>query len=354
LDLLLRAVGFHPAVVRPNEALIQHWPRDPRLLRYRENAVVDMRANGDLAAMHWESAARETRSVRFETDGRGFRKVASGGGRTTVILLGDSVGAGSGTTAGSTCADLLTTIYGHNVVNLSVGGSNAWQEYATLRYETDHLQLGPDQTVLWLLFPANDLEGEFGPVGTDLQLADPGMVVTAWRRYATWRNRSPIASLFGRSGSGQAGQVLAKVLPGGDTMLFYAIYAAHLHLQPGQVESHPTWPAIDATLAAMVQLGQDTGVRVVACLLPSKADIYSWVLLGTEPFAEPIRSTASVAALARHARAAGLEVHDLTAPLWEAAREAWQNALLWWRDDTHPNPSGHATLARLLDDVLRQ
>ncbi len=148
---------------------------------------------------------------------------------------------------------------------------------------------------------------------------------------------------------------MQKSLPNGDPMLFAGNYAAHLQLRPAQVARHPDWPAMDATLEAMAELGKGTGVRVVVCLLPSKSEIYSWVLVDAAPFSAPARTTAGVAVLAQHALDAGLEVHDLTSPVWEAARAAWQEKeLLWWRDDTHPNPRGHEVLAGLLDGVVRR
>src|ERR1041385_3146982 len=160
-DLIARPLVPYIFEPRPSERFGREWPPQPHLLRYLPNVHFEGFTFGDLAAFSRNKDLREERRVTFITDNDGFRNDSSNWTNNRpidLIVLGDSFCAVGGTTQEQIISNGLAKFHGLNVYNLSIGGHSPLQEYATLVLETNRLNLRDGTTVLWILFPGNDLD----------------------------------------------------------------------------------------------------------------------------------------------------------------------------------------------------
>jgi len=97
-----------------------------------------------------------------------------------------------------------------------------------------------------------------------------------------------------------------------------------------------------------------TRVKVVLAVIPSKEEVYGWVLDHDPAWSsstEPSALSQTVEALARQE---GFGFVDLKAPLVAASQREWEQSrgLLWWRDDIHWNGAGQREAAHVLNSVV--
>jgi hypothetical protein len=190
LDLLFRPVMEPRLSFTPLNIASRKLPRLPIVGRWDSNLAVDMESYGDLAAMAGNPAFREPRSIRFETDAAGFRN-----GLITepidLIILGDSFGAGGGTTQDRLFATLLATHYGHSVYNLSFPGG-PYDQFVNFAIEWPRLAVARNATVAWIFYTGNDLDDAGGKIWKLEALPWRGTVGAGLVRWRTFRNRSPL------------------------------------------------------------------------------------------------------------------------------------------------------------------
>lgn len=357
-DVAARPVLSYLFPVRPAERFIYRWPPQPQLQRYVADVSFDGVTYGDLAAVSGRTDWREERRMRFVTDGYGFRNEPL---RADVevrpldlILLGDSFGVAAGTSQEETLSSLLAREYGVSVYNLSISRENPQQEYANLLLEGKRLNARQGTSVLWLVFPGNDLDEPYYPELENPQPAWPGPLTRLVNGFNEYRSRSPIRGLLSRS---KSELVIERQFVDGRRMLFFAPYAQRRSRTAEDIMRHPNFDSLKRTLAAMNKLAGERGLIVSIALVPSKEEVYSWVLDGAPPWSADVGPSGFSNVLRELCELHGFHFVDLKAPLVEASRRNYEKsgALIWWRDDTHWNGDGQRAVAGIIyETVLRE
>jgi hypothetical protein len=331
-------------------------PRLPILGRWDARLDLEDELYGDLATIAGDPTLREPRRIRFVTDQAGFRNERIPP-QIDLLVLGDSFGAGWGTTQDNIFARLLETRYGRLVYNLFYPGG-PYNQYLDFVLESPRLGLSPQVKMVWTFYTGNDLDDAGGEVW-DLSVLPWRNQVGEWIvRYCTFRNRSPLNQLMegwrARWG-GRTEGVVVRRLPDGRAVLFLSSHEAWGLRSRSDVERHPNFPKLERTFVAMRALAGERGVPVTVLILPTKGEIYRWLLAqrpSAEWEAEPSGFAQAVLAACELAQLCCL---DAKPSLVEEARRVFDATgdLFWWRDDTHSNDYGHRAIAELIArDVL--
>ncbi|MDQ2854815.1 MAG: hypothetical protein M3R68_00680 [Acidobacteriota bacterium] len=355
-DLAARPFLFYLLEVRPSERFIYRWQPLPQLQRYVASVNFNGMTYGDLAAVSGRREWREERRVRFVTDEYGFRNEPRRQGAEArpldVIVLGDSFGVAAGTSQEETLSSLLEREYGLSVYNLSISRENPQQEYANLFLEGKRLKTSKGTCVLWLIFPSNDLDEPYYPQLENPRPIQPGPFMRLVNGFRDFRSRSPVHRLLSR---GERESVVEGKFLDGRPILFFAPYAERKGRTAEDVMRHPNFERLKATLRAMEKLAEERRLTVLVALVPSKEEVYSWVLNGALPWSADEQpsgfSTVMRGLCSRH----GFGFLDLKPALVEASRRAYEKsgALLWWRDDTHWNGDGQRAAAAAVYQTLQ-
>jgi acetyltransferase AlgX (SGNH hydrolase-like protein) len=350
-DLLLRPVLDRRLNYTALNVYSHRLPALPIVGRWDGNLnLVDV-LYGDLAAMAGDPALREPREIVFQTDAAGFRN-ATVAPPIDLIVLGDSFGAGWGTTQDRIYARLLETRYGRRVYNLSFPGG-PYDQYVNFAIESPKLHMAAHATVVWTFFTGNDLDDAEGQIW-DIDALPWKSGFSAWKvSYRTFRNRSPLNRLMeGLRGrvKGETGQVIRRTLPNGQPMLFHRGQEVWGSQARPQVEEHAHFPSLLRTMQAMKQLIDRTDATLLLLVLPTKGEVYRWIFEQREPSIEDARSSGFAQAVMAACDRLELRCLDTKPYLVEEARRLFQSSgqLLWWRDDTHLGEQGHAAVAAFI------
>jgi hypothetical protein len=356
-DLGARAVFSYLLDETPKELVVRAWPPLPLLNRFPPGVRFEGEVYGDLAGMSGRREWREYRRTLFVTDEHGLRNEPSAGGRAPepdLILLGDSFGVVRGTRQDETLSALLSRAYGWRVYNLSNEAVSPWQEYANLLLQGEGLRPKEGAVVLWMLFSGNDLDEQYLPVFEASQLpwrGRRGQLTDAVRRF---RYLSPLRYvLFGRDVPGPESVVERRFLDA-RRLLFLAQYARNKGRTAEAVRRHPNFEPLRQTVGAMKRLADERRLRVAVVLVPSKEEVYSWVLEGAPPWSTDGAPSPFSAAVEEMARQNGMSYLDLKPVLVGASRRVFDESgqLLWWADDTHWNPLAQKVAAEAIQREL--
>jgi hypothetical protein len=353
-DLLWRLKPPPAFSYRPDEIFLSHWPPMPALSRYQPGAYFDAISYGDLAAMAGRPDYREYRHLRFRSDRLGYPNDTVPD-PASVILLGDSFGAGTGTSQEKTWASLLRTRYGVALYNLSVPESGPWQELLTLKARLPEIRHSSRTIVLWAVFSGNDLDDDYGP---DFDLKLSGRVSQALVSLASFRNRSPVRRIFQRLWylleNPHSKPTIDRLYAPGRRILFRRVYAARALRTRDEVLAHPNFPRLRDVLGEMGRFAVREGLAVKVVSLPAKEDVYADILSRDTSSSDSRINRPFAAVLQDECSRAGLDFVDLTPAMVDTAKRLLSSGeLLWWADDTHWNENGHALAAKLVyDNVL--
>ncbi|MCB9230321.1 MAG: hypothetical protein H6581_01545 [Bacteroidia bacterium] len=285
----------------------------------------------------------------FTTDAFGFRNPNFTPGDTVDhLFLGDSFGVG-------VCQDKETisaqfdSLQGTFSYNLSVSATGPWEQVQHLKRELPRLHFRPGARLIWLVFPANDLDGYF-PQGDLPPQAD------SWRdEYRLFRFRSPMRFLLGGIwrrlwGISPSPFMQEAVFPNGKTGGFTHVYAERVARTTPEVASHPNWPAMQANFAEGLQIARSVGLQPEIYLLPTKGEVYDWVAWQGQPWTSAEQSSALSTALQAFFADLGVSCMDLKPVLIQDSREEFMQDgnLLFWLSDTHLNQFGNRAVARAL------
>jgi hypothetical protein len=352
-DLAARPLIPYILESRPIERLVHAWAPQPHLLRYDPSITFEGVTYGDLAAMSQRKELREERRLRFATDRFGFRNEPSSADRAfDVILLGDSFGAVGGTTQDEMMSARLEKDYGLAIYNLSVGGHNPLQEYATLVLENERLKKREGATLLWLLFAGNDLdEPYYDDLNAPTVLSRPKQFAAAYERF---HDGSTVRRLFGHGD--MRDMVINRTFLDGRSILFAKTYAERVNRSADEVRHHPNFNHFKMTFTLMRQFAQSKHLCVVVAVVPSKEEVYGW-LLNREPEWTSSKEPSGFSIVAHEfCDANGFKFFDLRPTLIEASEKKFKESgeLLWWRDDTHWNGLGQRVAAdAIYENLLR-
>jgi hypothetical protein len=311
----------------------------------------------------------DQRELTIHIDGRGFR------GRSPIeacpiYALGDSFTFGWGVDEGAIWPDLLAAALGRCVYNLGVNDASPAQEQFLLAdLLSRDASLAP-RRVLWVIYEGNDLEDSYAeqtPATRGLgpgERAIRGTVLEAAGQF--WTNlrtesllyrlrtgqlvlRSPAARREAAARATVDGVRLATPLfhsPKFGYMLVDARVLQHEAAPESYVLRHPHRRQLDRAFARMRELARARGFAVTVVIIPSSPRLYA----AEFPFAPaPAPAPHLVEYFSRLARANGFEVIDMLDRLAPVAH----HELLYFRDDDHLNPRGHAVVAGILTDYMR-
>jgi hypothetical protein len=349
-DLILRPVATQLHSYRPQEVFLEERPEVPLVFRYAKNVNYEGRSYGDLSAISGHKEWREYRDIKFVTDGFGFRNVLPQSGEQAggfdLILLGDSFAEGVGTSQRNTWSDILSRNYGIATCNLSVSGAGPWHEYMNLSLEMDRLKTHEGTVLLWAIFAGNDLDDYYGPLDLARSPRRSPAAIFA-RAFQTFRHRSPLAQILFRI-TGK--QILAREFLEGRKLLFYAPYALRKDRTLDDVRRHSNYKNLKATVSAVGKLAEAKRMTMAITLVPSKEEVYSWVLDRSQPWSTNDSPSGFSLALEELSEQAGIHYFDMKPYLIAAAREAFEEngVLLWWHDDSHWNNLGHQVAASIV------
>lgn len=357
VDLAARPLLFYLSETRPSERFIYRWPPLPQLQRYVAGVHFEGVTYGDLAAVSGRRDWREERRIKFVTDEYGFRNEPLSAGVEArpldVIVLGDSFGVAGGTSQEELLSSLLAHDYGLSVYNLSISRENPQQEYANLLLEGKRLKTREGTCVLWLIFPGNDLDEQYYPELEDPRPESPGLLKRLVQSFSHFRTRSPIHRLL----SGGASElVVERKFIDGRRVLFFAPYAQRKNRLAEEVRRQPNFESLNASLGAMERLAGERRLNVAVALVPSKEEVYSWVLDAAAPWSADEGPSGFSTVLSGLCAQHRFEFLDLKPELVKASRRAYENsgALVWWADDTHWNGEGQrAAAAAVYNNLLR-
>ena len=321
-----------------------------------------------LASRTMRDEVLSLKSVTMSIDAHGFRATTPPRD-ARVFALGDSFTFGWGVGDGETWPDLLAGRLGEPVYNLGVHDSSPLEEVARLKHllRTQPQEFRP-RHVLWLLFEGNDLEdcrpivpareaastarrALFADTVVDLVLQIPGVV----------QHESVIDRL-------RRGELVLGAPPAGrDPLVVDGVRSPHpvhhskdlgwmlwlreqverARAPESYVARHPHRACIAAAFDEMAALAHEHGFDVTVVVAPSAVRVYA---PHVEDLDAPLSDPHLIAALLAHARDAGfatMNLLDAFAPY--AAGDARE--LLYFRDDDHWSPRGHAVVAGILGDA---
>lgn len=142
--------------------LVERWPRMPLVNRYMPNISVEDHRFSGLARMAGNKDWIETKRIRLVTDANGFRNENVDPAQPLdVIILGDSFGAGA-VTQEDTWTSIFVREHGLKAYNLSAPAVGPWHEYVNLVAERDRLNIKRGTSIVWQIFPGNDLDDYYG------------------------------------------------------------------------------------------------------------------------------------------------------------------------------------------------
>lgn len=356
LDLILRPTFEDRLHYSPMNISPHVLPELPIVARWDPHQTYDSEGYGDLAAMAGDLSLQERRKIVFRTDEFGFRN-RPGARPTDVLILGDSFPAGAGTTDEEIFPRLLEDTYGFRVYNLSFPGGGPYDQLINFAIEWPKWNVTPPQ-MIWTFYTGNDMDDEGGKTW-DLENLPWQHGLSAWReRFKSYRRRSPINQLMGAvrmKFKDKPTHVIVRSLPDGKPVLFLRSQEIAAKRSRHEVEQHPNFPKLQRTLALMRGLTAERHVQVKVLILPTKGEVYRWLLEERPPQPEDSRASGFSLAVVEACRTVGIVCHDMKPYLVSEAKRLYdtEGKLLWWRDDTHIGRYGHAAIAAyIVENVL--
>lgn len=355
-DSLLRIFGKHIVYYRAHSELVRRDVHYPGLSHYVPNARSERLTFGDLAAMSGDPNHRVSRNEIFQTDERGFRNSPNAlGSPVKVVIVGDSFGMGLGSSQEETWASLLEKD-GYPLYNLSMPATCPLHGAARLSLTIQSLHLSEGATIVVPLYIGNDLE----ECSEDAENNISRGRVSGWRsiRIALqdYRSRSPLRQLGMRLVYRLVFAdpvVSVRELPDGRQMLFYKPHTQAANLSLAEVERDPNFQRLTSSLKRIHALANENHASTLVLIIPTKEEIYGSILRN-EPLENDLSPSSGLArAVQSFCGHEGMPCLDLRPALAEEAKNVWnQGELLWWTDDSHWNPQGHQTAARLISQAL--
>ena len=358
LDIALRHILGRQLHYTPTNVLAHKLPQLPIVGRYDPNVSEEAEAYGDLAAMAGNPDLREPRRISFQTDQYGFRNHAEQS-VFDLLVVGDSFAVGGGTTGKDIFARLLETQYGYRTYNLSFPGG-PYEQFLNVAIEAPRLKFAPNAKMIWTIYTGNDLADAGGEIW-DLDQLPWRQGFSAWLvTYRTYRNRSPLnqwMEAIRMRLAGSSDDVIVRRLPDGRSVLFLRGQEAWGKRSRKEVEAYPNFSKLERTLASMQDLTAKRNIEVTILILPTKGEVYRWLLDMKEPRFDNTDSSGFALAVLGACEKIKLSCHDTKPYLIAEAKRLNESSqeLLWWRDDTHIGKHGHAAIAAYIArDILKR
>ena len=242
-------------------------------------------------------------------------------------------------------------------------GGGPWQEYINLNFFIDKIKTGPETTLLWVLFPPNDLDDDYGPTLEIAELPKGSAWNTFRKTVSGYFKKSPIRQLIRRyrhktQKSNDTQFVIIKDWPGekDQKILFFLHYADRRQQSYEQAKTHPNYQRLDEVITAMKAFAEKHDLRLKVVLAPSKEEIYDWALEGREPWSIDRGPSPRTKVFENLCRNHDIEYMDLYPYLKEAAKDVYMETKkpIYWYDDTHWNETGQELAAKKIYEFVKQ
>jgi len=315
--------------------------RDEELLyRHRSGMRFQGETPGDLVDLYGIATDRRY-PIDVAYDENGFRN-PPGRTRAEIVLLGDSFIEAGLVPFEETVGAILERELGLLVSNLGCSGYGPQQEKIVL--ERFGLPLKP-RVVVWFFFEGNDLlDVPRYEAARRTEGMDP--------RKTRFLARSLVANLARRI------ELLVHRPPGEDsdlarrrmgTMGSTRIYFAYAG-QPLTAEDRASLVKAQTTIRSAADMSRPAGARFLLAFVPTKFRVHEGLAeFAADSLGSTWRSNELPELLARFAGEAKIEWIDLTPPLREAAS---RGELVYFPDDGHWSPAGHAVVARAIAERI--
>ncbi len=343
-DFSLRLLLGANRYPNPHYALYEASPIYRNRLQYHPNSTVEIDSIGNLSAAQPDLAV--PRTIVFQTDPFGFRNGKDQHTKPVeILLLGDSYVVGNGTTQEKTWPSLLEKRLGRTVYNLGMPGTPSEQVY-TLKTELSRIDLSQNPILLWMLFSGNDLtesQVDLSDIHSNLRR---GLIDRLNVRLANFQRRSPTREFLNAlTARERAKEVSFRAeVPEFGPMLFHRGHTSAASLSLEEVVHHPNWQSLKRSIDLVREIAEGAGLKLMVVSAPSKSEIY---LRNTD-----WSSSGFASALAIEFGGREIAYFNLGAPLFEGAKNSREQ--LYWRDDTHWNPEGHAQVVGEILTFLRK
>jgi hypothetical protein len=136
-------------------------------------------------------------------------------------------------------------------------------------------------------------------------------------------------------------------------MLFYKPHIRAARLSTPEVKRDPNFAVVTNALKDIQTTASHHNASIVVVILPTKEEVYGWLLRGESPDTTTRPSAGFATAIKTFCEAHVMRCLDLTPQFMDAANAAFQSGkLLWWTDDSHWNPDGHEMAASLISQAI--
>ena len=353
LDLALRPF----AVSRVPAFRTEPMPELPIVERFDRSISLTGPIVGDLGLLTGVAALQERREVVFRSDAFGFRNDEVPV-QVDVALLGDSFGVGV-VSQEHTIRSFLAAATRKRVYDLSQPRTGPWLHYVNLIVEAPRLAFAPDAHVVWLLYTGNDLLDGMGTVWRREELPWRGTLGAWWTRLENFRARAALPAMATRvwlrirpavSRSAARMTIVGRMLPGGVPLVVLR-EAEDVAKQPLTfVTLHPNWPLLRRTMSEASTFLRGRGVGLTIVVLPTKGEVYRWLLDGRSLAAADAEPSGFATAVLTACGELSIACADAKPRLVHEAHERFirTQEFVFWRDDTHLSPVGNQIVADLI------
>lgn len=293
---------------------------------------------GDMVAMDpsLKDMLAEPHAMVFSTDSEGFRNAKDYAGEPYVIL-GDSFATTIGATQPDTLVSQLNARMPQQFYSRAFPGSPQAYEAAALR----HLRMNDKARFIWFVFEGNDFQRPGEAIGAPRRpdfKQDMRDIFTPLRLpFLTTRVIRLLlkSAKAERDAKGESPVIVHNVL--GKKVGFLKRYIEYAQA-----------PALELNMLGTPEIMERT-----ACVffIPEKYRVYRPWIENAEPVSEP---AAGLVTLQNYFGAHAIPVIDLTPALQRAASTALQDKqFVYWRDDTHWNAQGIASIVDQVEGCMK-
>ncbi|MBI1736510.1 MAG: hypothetical protein HYR51_15175 [Candidatus Rokubacteria bacterium] len=357
VELVLRPF----AVARVQAFRTERLPELPIVERFARNVSLAGPVVGDLALLTGVAQLQERREVVFRSDAFGFRNDEVPA-EVDVLLLGDSFGVGV-VSQEHTIRALLASATRRRVYDLSQPRTGPWVQYVNLLVEAPRLTFARDAHVVWLLYTGNDLLEPNDAVWRREELPWRGTIGSWWTRFEDFRARAALRAMATRVWlrfrpmiwrSSRAAAIVGRMVPGGVPVVVLREAEDMAKLPLPYVTLHPNWPPLRRTLSEAAGFLRARGVRLTVVVLPTKGEVYRWLLEGRQPGAADAEPSGFATAVLTACTELRIACEDAKPRLVREAQARYGTSgeFVFWRDDSHLNRVGNQVVVDLVTAVL--
>lgn len=333
-------------------------PEYPYLKRFNTNAHFTQQTFGDLSAMSGKNEWRVMRNLDFFTDQWGFANNPNDLKKDScidILTLGDSFTA-SLNTFDSIWPRRLAQLSDHSVYNLGHPAEGPWSQLQNFQVERGRLKFCKIPTLVWATFSGNDLDDYIGKQ-LDLPAKKSANLTGRVVGYVSDKFTYSIIGSFLKARKDAAAAentVQAVQLSDGRNVLFHKLYVKNSLRTEQDVVAHKNHAKFISIFERMKKLCAEQSIRLVVVCMPSKAEVYPWILDPAKPKLSATGASGYSSAIAKICGQLDIPYLDMTPLMADAAVGMYKSTgdMFYWEDDTHFNHIGHDFVGKKIDSAF--